>query len=735
MTSRNAEQGDQSMRTACPVCTRLRASTWLVITVLALSVYILERSRSSARALRRIEPLAHGGSQNAGDKTAFLVLYAGHVGSSAFLDALGLLPDVYVPGFEPLDVEGLDGPRKLDWMDNLFSITHDDGFEAGTWLNGVLQLGEPWRPRVNATKAIAVATSSSTPHAVGFKMRPFPGQHTAWTGMDPWALRETLARHNVRVVVMMRRNALKQAISWHLARDQDISQFAREPDSAEDQDIQLDVVRVRLWIKYVERTNLWLVSAARFLGRPWHVVWHEDYIADAHQTLSDTASFLGLPSESRASSAIAAAVAAQAFTKKRSDDLASAGFNNTSELARAFMTDWCWELGPRLCPPRIPDERQADDVPHGLADPASAMMRHGDVSFTGYWEMLSKDMEASTPLFSGLSARQAAMQYDTGRRGRLQSVRARQRAVIFKHEHKAGGTTLCRVARLFMSAPTDKLPGSAEWDANCIPIEAFARPAPPWVLTGEPSPAGEANSMTGGACWFGQLDPAQQEALTRTMFPAFDFFASEGPLPDAMALGAPHSFVTMLRRPQDRTLSAYHWWKSMVAKFGPYNAPICHSFWAPQNSTLESWLEVFPDNWQTRTMLGKEWLLGAARREIGDEDLRNAVWRLHLFDGVLLVEDVEGSSALLRSRFGWDPAGIGGVSAERPEELFEIFRHGSRRDSNAADELRGSKAADQMRRLHEYDEQLYAYASRLHCRQLSQDGIDSAFCADLRNGH
>ena len=60
----------------------------------------------------------------------------------------------------------------------------------------------------------------------------------------------------------------------------------------------------------------------------------------------------------------------------------------------------------------------------------------------------------------------------------------------------------------------------------------------------------------GGACFLGYRTPEEQRRLPE-QYPYLDFVASEGPMPDAVALDAPHVWLTMLRQPQDRTLSAF----------------------------------------------------------------------------------------------------------------------------------------------------------------------------------
>lgn len=63
--------------------------------------------------------------------------------------------------------------------------------------------------------------SSSSSNSSGSAQRG----HTALTGLNPAAVRELLHRHNVTVLLTVRRNAVKEALSWHKARDLGVSQF------------------------------------------------------------------------------------------------------------------------------------------------------------------------------------------------------------------------------------------------------------------------------------------------------------------------------------------------------------------------------------------------------------------------------------------------------------------------------------------------------------------------------
>ena len=183
-----------------------------------------------------------------------------------------------------------------------------------------------------------------------------------------------------------------------------------------------------------------------------------------------------------------------------------------------------------------------------------------------------------------------------------------------------------------MAADSPKLPFRSDWDTNCVPYEAFLGPHPavgasaaaatgaaagagatgralrqgqralpgggggaaaavgaaaedtaavPSSLPGAGMSSAHGRSLRafwlGGACWLGFLTPPQLRALPQHYAP-LTFVASEGPLPEALPLDNPRlALVTMLRRPLDRTLSSYRWWRFMLEAMP--QAPGQHPGW------------------------------------------------------------------------------------------------------------------------------------------------------------
>lgn len=161
--------------------------------------------------------------------------------------------------------------------------------------------------------AAAAATSNSTQRG-----------HTALTGLDPAAVRELLHRHNVSVLLTVRRNAVKEALSWHKARDLGVSQFnelraaraaqaggsSRSSSSKADSRSGLllsdgkpatqpaahvDIPRLLHWLAYTDRVNAELRAAVAYYGRPTLTIWYEDFLADPLGQARRAAEFIGVP--------------------------------------------------------------------------------------------------------------------------------------------------------------------------------------------------------------------------------------------------------------------------------------------------------------------------------------------------------------------------------------------------------------------------------------------------------
>lgn len=148
---------------------------------------------------------------------------------------------------------------------------------------------------------------------------------------------------------------------------------------------------------------------------------------------------------------------------------------------------------------------------------------------------------------------------------------------------------MCELAQRNTAAESPLLPSRSDWTTNCVPFEAFLGPHPAvgsggalvvqrsspasssMAADGAAGTSGQAATAAagalgaasrpelphsrrrlqahwlGGACWLGFLTPPQLRALPRHYAPLL-FVASEGPLPDIVALDAPVAWVTMLRR-------------------------------------------------------------------------------------------------------------------------------------------------------------------------------------------
>jgi hypothetical protein len=157
--------------------------------------------------------------------------------------------------------------------------------------------------------------------------------HTALTGLSPAALKALLQRYNVSVLLTLRHNMLKEALSWYKARELGVSQFtirkharaaaagAEEGGTEEEADAEdaggqqqqpqqaqqghhagkltVDIPRVLHWLNCTARVNAQLRQATAYYARPTLTVWYEDLLADPLGQAQRAAAFVGVPGGGR----------------------------------------------------------------------------------------------------------------------------------------------------------------------------------------------------------------------------------------------------------------------------------------------------------------------------------------------------------------------------------------------------------------------------------------------------
>ncbi|KAL4447517.1 hypothetical protein ABPG75_004736 [Micractinium tetrahymenae] len=763
----------------------------------------------------------------------FLIFFSGHQGSSALTDMLASHPSVFVPGFEPLDMDGLTAQQKLRFLEATFSFPAPGA--AADWARWRSHLLPPV-PGLRVDRGQLSAPGQIMGESVaGFKLRPYPlvgiagggppsgssgagggssgstggggGGHTALAGLNPAAVRALLQRHNVSVLLTLRRNTLKEALSWYKARELGVSQFtARQagrtstdnssaagsnvgrvdhaaspgaPSSAATSaggfgagsgmpssdghagsgtsaagsgKLTADIPRVLRWLNYTERVNAQLRQAAAYFDRPTLTIWYEDFQADPLGVAQRAADFIGVPNGSSGGSAHGLQLSSK--FRKAGPDAIEGWLENYEELCRVLEGTRHYRfLNQAACPPPLNASRASPvhGAPRAAQQPGQQQLQ---LPVGSTMPLLDSWCTATDKLASGwgaLSDAECMRSFAAVQQKAVEAVRRGSGMMLFKHIHKAGGSTMCELAQRNMAAESPLLPGRSDWTTNCVPYEAFLGPHPavgsggarpvyqssPAAGTATAAGAGsaaglvsgtgvlsaavtgpEASSMVqhgsaaagrrrlqahwlGGACWLGFLTPPQLRALPRHFAP-LRFVASEGPLQDAVALDAPVAWVTMLRRPLDRVLSSYRWWQLMTERW-PQSPAECHAYSAPANATLERWLAAYPDNWMVRELVGRTALYQRGR-PMTEADLLLAQQRLHLFAAVLLLERPDTSMALLRAMFGWRETGWG------------EHRAGSRVGSDAGAELPPGVLRELERR-HALDVRLYAYAEALHAAQ------------------
>ncbi len=167
----------------------------------------------------------------------FVCLYYSNTGSSWLVDTLNTSSEVFVPGFEPLERWGWEGPDedKADWIRNALSIPPLDQRHGPGW--------QTWIDNIRVAASAAKATPGTHYSSVGFKM-------TWWAFDDQVILISTLAELGVKTIVLTRENRLKHALSLYRYRDENKSQFETggvKPPT------KLDLKRYHFWLRESQR--------------------------------------------------------------------------------------------------------------------------------------------------------------------------------------------------------------------------------------------------------------------------------------------------------------------------------------------------------------------------------------------------------------------------------------------------------------------------------------------------
>ena len=636
----------------------------------------------------------------------FLIFFSGHQGSSWLSDLLGSMPEVYVPGFEPLEVENATANQKVDFINMTFNLPSSED-DHRVWLQDIFSLSESAGFRLYKDKLPTYEEILET-KASGFKVRPYWGKHTGFRDLNLYKVKQLLDDHNVSIILTTRYNTLKSAISWYRARENGLNQFqlTRSADFDQAQKIRFEYEKFQKWLKFVEDTDKALQDSVSFFQRPTLTVAYEHLRKDPVTTVKQVAHFLQIDEK--------AVMSSGRFRKTGSDSLRRMILNFEEFCDYYWQSPYQSMLGVESC---VQEARNA-----------SRLERQGNASFlySDSVRHLVTYPNASNPkdcFASGWA------QFDTCTQRMFQSklgavLRARRRQVpiFFKHIHKAGGTTLCSVASANVFVETRSLPHVDKWGTDCVPYEVFlSRPSEGLVANSLMKlQAVDSDRLTshsgwmGGACFWGHLTPSAQHALPQA-FPSLGFLASEGPMPDELALNLDYPLVTMMRDPFDRIVSAYKWWKFMVDRFPGTRGSICSTYTAPANATLSEWIDYYPDNWVTRSLLGAHYLYNF-KSPLGWWDLQGAMNRLESFSAVLILEEYETSMLLMQELFGWSKTGSGvevnvspGGRSNSGEELDDLTR------------LKISKTI-------QHDLPLYEFAHSLfwrHARQLGVTGTEN----------
>jgi len=677
------------------------------------------------------------------ERTNFLIFFSGHQGSSVLADMLGSLADVYIPGFEPLEVMDATREDKMEFMERTFNLPNsEEDFEE--WRIAMKELGRRGGLRLSPLKKLRYQDIDQA-EASGFKIRPYDGKRTGFRDLDMAEVKQVLDRRNVSIILTTRYNSIKAAVSWYRARENGLNQFTLSA-SAEtaDQKIVFDMPKFEKWLRFVEETDRRLLEAIAYFRRPTLTIDYEHLEMDLETAVKQASDFLGLNETS-------VPQASKRFTKTGTDNLRKM-ISNFEEFCEFFwQTSYRSMLGVEAC---SSSPRSLDSA--GSASAAS-WQGHQDLN-SSLLDHLVVHPNSSNPkdcYTSGWSDVDVCPQLlHESKLAAVLRARRKESPVFFKHVHKAGGTTLCSVASENVLVDRSSLPHVKNWNTNCVPMAAFLNRPPRTLVTNAlvklqsvgpedllahesidgsiDSSIDGSTTWLGGACFYGHLSVGGQHAIPAT-FPDLGFIASEGPMPDELAMDVAYPLVTMLRKPMDRVLSSYKWWKFMVHRFPANTGSICSTYKVVDdqgntnyNASLWEWVQSYPDNWVTRSLLGARYLYNHSKHPLKPSHVVEAKNRLQAFSAVLVLEEFERSMELMERVFEWpnvDKHKARNVNPGGPSSAEDELKRGLAMH-NGSDG--GPRLIEEILERNLYDMEVYEYGKKLFWQHLDQLNISVA---------
>ena len=230
--------------------------------------------------------------------------------------------------------------------------------------------------------------------------------------------------------------------------------------------------------------------------------------------------------------------------------------------------------------------------------------------------------------------------------------------VMFLHIHKAMGITMCALA--------DNNVDNVALNNNCL-MPPFASHLSPNALV---SPFHHDN-----LCPFSSLSATgvsevamRAKAVGENLTRRVGFIAAEGAMPSAVPLDAPVVWLTILREPADRLVSAFGWYLRFPV-FRQADSRCSGNYPIVNSSTghalgPEEWLVSYPPNMMARSLCGANSLFTrgpSARAVFASIDMRAAnaglfrcaQQRLRIFAVVGILEHPHETQKVMAEVLGW----------------------------------------------------------------------------------
>ncbi|GAX73272.1 hypothetical protein CEUSTIGMA_g726.t1 [Chlamydomonas eustigma] len=236
--------------------------------------------------------------------------------------------------------------------------------------------------------------------------------------------------------------------------------------------------------------------------------------------------------------------------------------------------------------------------------------------------------------------------------GALNCSRAARPAIELLHISKAGGTSMCQLAK-----DSGLVNPYADMDLNCL-VQRF-KDDPKWARMEYTASSHASRWLPAVVCpkWAAENEMTCDTRASFLVAYGINFFSNEVMLrggtkvPGSAQPCRQFETAVVLRDPVDRTRSHIIELRKVYARFTKFQ-----SLLKKDNPDLNDWKDLAPallNNYQTRSLLGRQFMHCRDFGSLGEEELMAAALTLMTLDHVLVLGEDNLNDVVMRAGMGW----------------------------------------------------------------------------------